>query len=630
MSIGSNSSNNNENEKPIAPSEEESPTPEEKKAEDAASQESEAKPSETKASDEKENQSKNTRLKPQLLIEMGDVILDSLNGDFLGTPHLRTATYEYSTLTVHIYDSSGEIFEKLENESKAVVYVGFGDGELKKKLTGEKIRLGRIPPDATYLQIVDGGYKMAGSSGNSVMSSGEVPNDSKAATSDDSDRKVVDTKTGKAGRFAESKDGEKMANGKDFSSSELIASHQEIALGSECRVTNEAKKKSVVVTIADKGPFIPGLIMQLSKAAADQLELPKDDFAEIKIEVLGDKQSEKSQEQSQSEEKKETDAKDPEKSTATPSATNDNPTEGILGGLIDGFAETLKKQDEEGSKKPSITTLLAGGVPNIKFTPSDNWKISEAGSAQIGTTMMDKAMLDAIKQGNVVITKRDGTIAEIAAGKAPKSGVKIDYQKQRQAFIGNPLCYKRSPLDLKSAYGAIKVSGFSTSAGSVVSATVNTPGAAPPLKPGQKITVPQWGEVKMEDPIYPGSVYTWGDATMNGERVPESQEIMEGIVSIAQKFQDDIISKYENGKPTKWQVNSWYRDPAANARAGGSSQSYHMTGRAIDFWPPGGMDQAMQIINDFDSIWDGGFALGFPGAGYFIHVDTGERRRWEY
>lgn len=626
MSIESNPNNNNE--KPIAPSEEESQKPEDAKAEESSTSTSEDTKKESEASDEKENQSKNTRLKPQLLVEMGDVILDSLNGDFLGTPVLRVSTYEHSTLTAHIYDSSGEIFEKLENESKAIVYVGFGDGELKKKLTGEKIRLGRIPPDATYIQIVDSGYKMAGSSGNSVMSSGEVPDANKATESDGSDRKVVDTKTGKAGRFAESKDGEKMANGKEFNSSEMIASHQEITLGSECRVTNEAKKKSVVVVVADKGPFVPGLIMQLSKAAADAIELPEDDLTEIKIEVLGDKQSEKSPEQSESEEKKEIEAKDSdsEKSTEKKAGATDE----TLGGLIDGFAATLKKQDEEGNKKPSITNLLAGGVSGIKFVPSNNWKVGEAGSVQIGTTMMDKAMLDAIKQGNIVITKRDGTVSEIAAGKAPKSGVKIDYQKQRQAFIGNPLCYKRSPIDLKSAYGAIKVSGFSTSAGSVVSATVNTPGAAPPAKPGQKITVPQWGEVKMEDPIYPGSVYTWGDATRNGERVPESQEVMEGIVSIAQKFQDDIISKYENGKPTKWQVNSWYRDPASNAAAGGSSQSYHMTGRAIDFWPPGGMDQAMQIINDFDSVWEGGFALGFPNAGYFIHVDTGERRRWEY
>jgi hypothetical protein len=572
---------------------------------------------------EKPNQSDNSRLKPQLLIEIGSVTLDSLNGDFLGSPILRMATYEHCTLNCNILDTTGEIFEQLSSETKAVVYVGFGDGELKKKFTGEKIKLGRIPPDATYLQLVDSSYKMSGSSGNSVISAGEVPDDSKATESDDgSDRKIIDTLTGKAGRFPESKDGEKMANGEEFSSTEAIASHRELSMGTECRVTNTANEKSVLVKIADKGPFVPGLLTQLSKLAADEIELPEDDFTEVKIEVLGDEQSEKSEEQEEIEQK------DDDVSSAEILEEPEQSSPTTLGGLIDGFSSTLKKRDSEATKKPSIANLIASNTPGVKFVTSDEWKIDEAGTAQIGTTNMNKAILDAVKQGNVVVTKRDGAVVEVAPGDAPKSGVKIDYHKNRESFIGKPLCYRRSPIDLKSGYGAVTVSGFSASDGSVVSATVASSDSPAALKPGQKIDVPRWGEVELSEAIYPGCVYTWGDATRNGERVPESQEVMEGIVSIAQKFQEEIISKYENGNPVKWQINSWYRDPVSNAAAGGSSSSFHMSGAAIDFYPPGGNAQMNVIYDDLEPTWDGGLGDGRHIG--FIHVDTGSNRRWGY
>jgi uncharacterized protein YcbK (DUF882 family) len=103
---------------------------------------------------------------------------------------------------------------------------------------------------------------------------------------------------------------------------------------------------------------------------------------------------------------------------------------------------------------------------------------------------------------------------------------------------------------------------------------------------------------------------------------------MEGIVSIAQKFQEEIISKYENGNPVKWQINSWYRDPVSNAAAGGSSTSFHMSGAAIDFYPPGGDIQMNVIYNDLEPTWDGGLGDGRHIG--FIHVDTGPNRRWGY
>jgi len=67
--------------------------------------------------------------------------------------------------------------------------------------------------------------------------------------------------------------GRKTASGERFDTYEMTAAHKTLPFGTVLKVTNLANDKFVVVTINDRGPFIRGRIIDLSKAAKDALDM---------------------------------------------------------------------------------------------------------------------------------------------------------------------------------------------------------------------------------------------------------------------------------------------------------------------------------------------------------------------
>jgi rare lipoprotein A len=61
------------------------------------------------------------------------------------------------------------------------------------------------------------------------------------------------------------------ASGERMNPYALTAAHRTLPLGSKVKVTNQRNGKSVVVRINDRGPFIRGRILDLSKGAANRL-----------------------------------------------------------------------------------------------------------------------------------------------------------------------------------------------------------------------------------------------------------------------------------------------------------------------------------------------------------------------
>jgi rare lipoprotein A len=51
----------------------------------------------------------------------------------------------------------------------------------------------------------------------------------------------------------------------------LTAAHRTLPFGTRLKVTNKKNGKSVVVRINDRGPFVKGRVLDLSKAAANEL-----------------------------------------------------------------------------------------------------------------------------------------------------------------------------------------------------------------------------------------------------------------------------------------------------------------------------------------------------------------------
>ncbi len=63
----------------------------------------------------------------------------------------------------------------------------------------------------------------------------------------------------------------KTASGERINPSAMTAAHRSLPFGTKVRVTNKRNGKAVVVRINDRGPFIRGRVIDLSKAAARQL-----------------------------------------------------------------------------------------------------------------------------------------------------------------------------------------------------------------------------------------------------------------------------------------------------------------------------------------------------------------------
>ncbi len=81
--------------------------------------------------------------------------------------------------------------------------------------------------------------------------------------------------------------GHKTASGARFDNSKLTAAHNTLPFGSRVKVTNLKNRRSVVVTIIDRGPTSPDRIIDLSAAAAKKLGFGRAGLSEVKLEVVG-------------------------------------------------------------------------------------------------------------------------------------------------------------------------------------------------------------------------------------------------------------------------------------------------------------------------------------------------------
>jgi rare lipoprotein A len=77
----------------------------------------------------------------------------------------------------------------------------------------------------------------------------------------------------------------KTASGEQFNPSELTAAHRTLPFGTRLRVTNLATGQSVTVRVNDRGPFIPGRVVDVSRAAAEELGMIDRGITKVKLEV---------------------------------------------------------------------------------------------------------------------------------------------------------------------------------------------------------------------------------------------------------------------------------------------------------------------------------------------------------
>lgn len=91
---------------------------------------------------------------------------------------------------------------------------------------------------------------------------------------------------GKANYYADSLHGRKTASGEKYDKNELTCAHKSLPFGSKVKITRLDNKKSVTARVIDRGPFKEGFIIELSRRAAEVIDLDRDGSASVRVEVV--------------------------------------------------------------------------------------------------------------------------------------------------------------------------------------------------------------------------------------------------------------------------------------------------------------------------------------------------------
>ena len=94
--------------------------------------------------------------------------------------------------------------------------------------------------------------------------------------------------TGKASWYGRDFHGGVTASGVDYDMYTFTAAHRTLPMGTVVKVTDQHNGKSVMVCVTDRGPYVHGRIIDLSYAAAQQLDLSKRGVGKVNLEVVSD------------------------------------------------------------------------------------------------------------------------------------------------------------------------------------------------------------------------------------------------------------------------------------------------------------------------------------------------------
>ena len=93
-------------------------------------------------------------------------------------------------------------------------------------------------------------------------------------------------KSGMASWYGSVLQGHRTASGRRFDENELTAAHRTLPFGSLVKVTDLRNKRSVVVTITDRGVLFPERVIDLSFAAAKELQMVKMGVDPVRLELV--------------------------------------------------------------------------------------------------------------------------------------------------------------------------------------------------------------------------------------------------------------------------------------------------------------------------------------------------------
>ena len=120
-------------------------------------------------------------------------------------------------------------------------------------------------------------------SGRGVRGTVQPDDPPQAASSGD---EVAAVLKGRVSYYHDSLAGNRTANGEVYDPKKLTAASRTLPFGTRVRVTNARNGRSVVVRINDRGPFIKGRTIDLSRRAAEELGIIRRGHARVEMELI--------------------------------------------------------------------------------------------------------------------------------------------------------------------------------------------------------------------------------------------------------------------------------------------------------------------------------------------------------
>jgi hypothetical protein len=502
-----------------------------------------------------------------------ELTFTNLNGDFLGRTEIRLSTANHNTAKFVLHDPKDQyrnIIPKLKNVE---IVLGFVEGYKRNVFVGVVLSVGRVFPNGTLVEVIDPSYDL------------KTPAPNVAVTN-----LAADSSTPTPPIQGAATDPAQMLKDKKAAASPSSATTP-TTQNTTANTAKPADSKSASSTIP-AGSIAPNPNQSPQKASTTQ--------------------------------------QTPTAGTQQTPATQTPTTSTALGSTPPTGTDLLTEIQKSSSTQSLGQKFVSSSSTNLKFSDKTNpLTVQKMGQIQLQQAKLSAASAEAALKGNVLVV-RGNTMSEVSPGQGESSGIILDYKGNPAAFIGSPIIKKRSEVHLQGPAGGVQVRGWNPQTKQLTEGVAYTP-ATPVQHPTGIIKPPEWSAIKINDPIVPGSPYTWGDATKNGRRVPQSKEIMGGIIRICV-----IITGFttKTGQK-KWTINSWYRDPVSNRNADGATNSRHLYGDAVDVVFPGYEALFKELWADGQGGsggWQGGIAAK---RGVFMHIDDrgsqGKgRSRWYY
>jgi rare lipoprotein A len=98
--------------------------------------------------------------------------------------------------------------------------------------------------------------------------------------------RIGETETGIASWYGAPYNGRRAANGEMYDMEKLTAAHRSLPFDTWVEVTNLENQKRVDVRITDRGPFVNGRIIDLSLAAAREIDMVGAGIVKVRIKVI--------------------------------------------------------------------------------------------------------------------------------------------------------------------------------------------------------------------------------------------------------------------------------------------------------------------------------------------------------